>query len=55
MISLLCGILGKNKQANKQAKGKKIREREIKKKTLNYREQTDGYQRGSQWGDGLNK
>ena len=28
------------------SKGKKERERQIKEQTLNYKEQTDGYQRG---------
>ena len=37
----------------KQNKGKKS-ERQIKKQTLNYREQTDDYQRGDGWGNGLN-
>ena len=35
---------------NKKTKGKKTKrekERETKKQTLNYREKTDGYQRGS--------
>ena len=31
------------------------REKQTKKETLNYRAQTDGYQRGSGWGDGLNR
>ena len=35
------------------SKGKKIkRERETKKQTLNYGEQTDGHQRGGRWGMG---
>ena len=39
------------KKQKKQAKGKKLkRERQTKKQTLNYREQSDGYQRGGQWG-----
>ena len=55
MISFIHGIL-----RNKQAKGKKEREkgsqRQIKKQTLNYREQTDVYQRGGGWGgDGSNR
>ena len=41
------------KKQNKQAKEKKKeRERQIKKPSLNYREQTDEYQRGSGWGMG---
>ena len=34
-------------------KGKK--ETQTKKQTLNYREQTDGDQRGGGWGDGRNR
>ena len=34
-------------------KGK--RERETKNQTLNYREQTDGYQKGGGGGEGLNR
>ena len=37
------------KKQNKQAQ-RKIRERQTKKQTLNYEEQTDGYQRGDEWG-----
>ena len=44
---------------NKTSKGEKIRgrerEREIKKQTFNYREQTDGYQRRAGWEYGLYK
>ena len=36
----------------KQTKKKK---RETKKQTLNYREQTDGYQRGGGWGHRCNR
>lgn len=36
-------------------KGGEKRERQTKKKTLNYREQTAGDQRGSGWGDGCNR
>ena len=36
---------------NKTSKEKEI-ELQGKKQTLNYRKQTDGYQRGSGWGDG---
>ena len=44
------------KKQNKQATGKKReRERQTKKQTLNYREQTDGYQKGDGWEDGLNR
>ena len=28
------------------------KERQTERQTLNYREQTDGYQRGGRWGDG---
>ena len=45
----------KFKKENKQAKEKRKRERQTKKQTLNYREQTDGYQRGGGWGDGWNR
>ena len=31
----------------------KEKERQTKKQTLNYREQTDGCQRGGKWGNGL--
>jgi len=31
---------------------KKDREKQTKKQTLTYREQTGGYQRGGGWGDG---
>ena len=48
MISLMCGIY----ETKQISKGKE-REREIKKQTLNYREQTDGYQNGGRWEDGL--
>jgi len=34
------------------SKREKERERQIKKQRLNYREQTDGYQRGGGWGMG---
>ena len=37
------------------SKGKKKRERQTKKQTLNYREQTDGHQRGGAWGNGVNR
>ena len=40
-------------KTNKQ-KGKK-KERQIKKQTLHYREQTDGHQRGGERGDGRNR
>ena len=46
------------KKQNKWAKGKKRereRERQTKKWTLNYREQTDGYQRGCGWRNGWNR
>ena len=43
------------KKQNKQAKGKYEKDRLRKKTTLNYREQTDDYQRGGVFGDGLNK
>ena len=33
----------------------KKREKQIKNHTFNYREQTDGYQRGRGWEDGLNR
>ena len=41
----------------KSCLGKKKREgqRQTKKETLNYREQTDGYQRRAGWRDGLNR
>ena len=42
------------KKQSKQAKGKK-RETETNQETDNYREQTEGYQRGGRWGDGLNR
>jgi len=35
-----------------EQRGKKGRERQAKKQTLNYREHTDDYQRGGRWGDG---
>ena len=38
------------KQTNKHREKK--RERQIKKQILNYRKQTDGYQRGGGWGTG---
>ena len=41
-------------KTNEQRKTRE-RERQIKKQTLNYREQTDGYQKGGGWGDGLNR
>ena len=31
------------------------RKRQTKKQTLNYREQTDGYQKGRGWRDGFNR
>ena len=31
------------------SKGEKKRQSQTKKQTLNYREQTDGYQRGGKW------
>jgi len=40
---------------NKTNKGGGKRDRQTKKQTLNYREQTDGYHRGCGWADGLNK
>ena len=46
MISLTCGI-EETKQMSKEKK-----ETQTKKQTLNYREQTNGYQRGGGWGDG---
>ena len=43
------------KKEKKWAEGKKgEREKQTKKQTLSYREQTDGYQKGGGWGDGLN-
>ena len=42
MLLLICGI-------KKQNQWKK---RQTKKQTLNYREQTYGYQRGGEWGMG---
>ena len=42
------------KKQNKRTNEKK-RERQAMKQTLNYREQTGGYQRGGGWGDGLNR
>ena len=38
---------------NKWAKEKKERERQTEKHTVNYRQQTDGYQKGG-GGDGIN-
>ena len=38
-------------ETNEQ-RGRKERGVQTKKQTLNQREQTDGYQRGSGWGDG---
>ena len=35
--------------------GGEKRERQTKKQTLNYKEQTDGYQKGGRWEDGLNR
>ena len=49
VISLICGIQ-ETKQMN--IARKKKRGRQTRKQTLNYREQTDGYQRGDGWGDG---
>ena len=40
---------------NKMNMQREKREKETKKQILNYREQTDGYQRGSGWGDGLSR
>ena len=42
------------KKQNKWAKGEKERQRQkqIKKKNLNYRKQSDGYQKAGVWGDG---
>ena len=37
------------------SKGKRERERQTKKQTLNWREQTDGYQNGGGWGVGKKK
>ena len=37
---------------SKGKKNRRERERETKKQTLNYREQSDGYQRGGGWKDG---
>ena len=45
MISLICGIQ-EAKQMNKQRKN-----RQIIKQTFNFREQTGGFQRGSEWGE----
>ena len=42
-------IHGGNFNKTKEERGEK-RERQTKKQTLNCREQTDGYQRGSRWG-----
>ena len=49
MISLICGI-SETKQMNKGKKRERDRERQTKNQTLNYREQTDGYQKGGGWG-----
>ena len=49
MISVICGI----EETKQMSKGGKKRVRQIKKRTLNYREQTDGYQRGSGCGGGM--
>ena len=51
MISVICGI----EDTKQMSIGKKERERQTKKQTLNYREQTDGYQRGGGCGAGLNR
>ena len=42
-------------EETKQASIGKKEERQAKKQTVNYREQTDGYQRGGGWGNGLNR
>ena len=38
-----------------EQRGEETRVRQTKKQTLNYREQTNGYQRGGGWGKGLNR
>ena len=47
MISLVCEFKKQNKQRRKK-------ERQTKKETLSYTEQTDGYQRGGRRGDEYN-
>ena len=39
-------------KTNKQRKKKREREGQTKKQTLNYRGQTDDYQKGGRWEDG---
>ena len=51
MISLICGI----KKTKHMNMGVNKKDRQTKKQILNYREQTDGYQKGGGWGNGLNK
>ena len=47
--SIYICIMGVPEEAEKK------REKQIKNHTFNYREQTDGYQRGRGWEDGLNR
>ena len=47
-------LIGRIQELKKMRKGEKKKERQTKKQKLSYKEQTDGYQRGGAWEDGLN-
>ena len=47
MISLTWNLRNKTRKEKKE----KRKKREVKKHTLNYKEQADGYQKGGGWGD----
>ena len=52
IISLMCGTTTTKNPKQMSKGGKRERGKQTKKQTLNYREQTDGYQRGGERVDG---